>query len=112
MLVMLLGIVTLVSPVQPSNALLPMLVTLLGIATLVSPEQSLNAVPPMLVTLFGIVMLVSPEQSLNADCPMLMISSSKVSMPIPFSYILETSIAPKADGSVLVGNIFLPSAVV
>ena len=50
MLVTLLGIVTLVSPLQPKNASLPMLVTLLGIVTLVSPLQPKNASLPMLVT--------------------------------------------------------------
>ena len=39
MLVMLFGIVTLVSPLQPENAEDPMLVTLSGIVTLVSPLQ-------------------------------------------------------------------------
>ena len=39
MLVTLSGIVTLVSPVQPENALSPMLVTLLPIVTLVKPVQ-------------------------------------------------------------------------
>jgi hypothetical protein len=39
MLVTLLGIVTLVRPVQPENAEDPMLVTLLGIVTLVRPVQ-------------------------------------------------------------------------
>ena len=62
MLVTLLGIVMLVSPVQPVNALYPMLVTLLPIVTLVSPVQPLNALSPMLVTLLGIVMLVRLEQ--------------------------------------------------
>ena len=37
--VTLLGIVTLVNPVQAANALLWMEVTLLGIVTLVNPEQ-------------------------------------------------------------------------
>ena len=40
-----------------------MLVTLLGIVTLVSPLQPEKAIEPMLVTLSGIVMLVSPLQS-------------------------------------------------
>ena len=39
-----------------------MLVTLSGIVTLVSPLQPANALPPMLVTLSGIVTLVSPLQ--------------------------------------------------
>ena len=39
MLVTLLGIVTLVSPLQLSNAERPILVTLLGIVTLLSPLQ-------------------------------------------------------------------------
>ena len=40
MLVTLSGIVTLVKPLQPSNAPLPMLVTLSGIVMLVKPLQS------------------------------------------------------------------------
>jgi hypothetical protein len=43
MLVTLLGIVTLVRPVQPENAYAAMLVTLLGIVTLVRPVQPENA---------------------------------------------------------------------
>ena len=39
MLVTLSGIVTLVKPLQPENAELPMLVTLFGIVTLVKPLQ-------------------------------------------------------------------------
>ena len=39
MLVTLSGMVTLVKPVQPENAELPMLVTLSGMVTLVKPEQ-------------------------------------------------------------------------
>ena len=39
MLVTEFGIVTLVSPEQPENALQPMVVTELGIVTLVRPEQ-------------------------------------------------------------------------
>ncbi len=42
MLVTLLGIVTLVSPLQPENAPLPMFVTLFGIVTLVRPLQPQN----------------------------------------------------------------------
>ena len=56
------GIVTLVSELQPSNALLPIEVTLLPIVTLVSPLQSANATEPIEVTLSGIVTLVSPLQ--------------------------------------------------
>ena len=55
MLVTPSGIVTDVSPEQPSNAEYPMLVTLSGIVTDVSPEQPENAELPMLVTLSGIV---------------------------------------------------------
>jgi hypothetical protein len=44
------GIVTLVSPLQPENALSPIVVTLSLIVTLVKPLQSLNAQSPMLVT--------------------------------------------------------------
>jgi hypothetical protein len=50
MLVTLLGIVTLVRPVQPVNALSPMLVTLLGIVTLVRRNWPWNALSPMRVT--------------------------------------------------------------
>jgi hypothetical protein len=57
--VLIFGIVTLVRPLQPENAELPMLVTLLGIVRLVRPLQPENAELPMLVTLFGIVTLVN-----------------------------------------------------
>ena len=52
-------IVTLVRPVQPQNAYLPMLVTDLGMVTLVRslPE---NASTPMLVTELGMLTLVRP----------------------------------------------------
>ena len=50
MLVTLVGIVTVVSPLQPENAYSPMLVTLDGIVTDVSPLQPENAEDPMLVT--------------------------------------------------------------
>jgi hypothetical protein len=53
--VTLLGIVMLVSLLQPENAQSPILVTLLGIVTLVSPLQPENALSPILVTLLGIV---------------------------------------------------------
>ena len=46
MLVTLLGIVTLVRLVQPSNASSPMLVTLLGIVTLVRLVQSAERLVP------------------------------------------------------------------
>ena len=52
MFVTLLGIVTLVSPLQLENAPFPMLVTPSGIVTLVSPLQPENADSPMLVTHF------------------------------------------------------------
>ena len=70
MLVTLDGIVTLVRPLQPSNALSPILVTPDRIVTLVKPLQPSNALPPMLVTLDGIVTLVRPLQPLNASLPM------------------------------------------
>ena len=55
MLITLLGIVTLIKPVQPENAKSPMLVTLVGIVTLIRPRQPENAKSPMLVTLLGII---------------------------------------------------------
>ena len=53
MLVTLLGIVTLVKLVQPSNASFPMLVTLPGMVTLVRLVRPENAAFPMLVTKLG-----------------------------------------------------------
>lgn len=50
--------VTLIKPVQFSNAPRPMLVTPLPIVTLIKPLQPLNANLPMLVTLLGIITLV------------------------------------------------------
>ena len=58
MLVTLFGIVTLVSPVQPQNALSPISVTLSGIVTLVSPVQLWNAEPTIPFVPSLIVMLV------------------------------------------------------
>jgi hypothetical protein len=50
MLVTLLGMVTLVRPVLPENALVPMEVRLLGRVTLVRPVLPRNALSPMEVT--------------------------------------------------------------
>lgn len=47
-----------------------MFVTPSGIVMLVKPEQPENALSPILVTLLGIVMFVKPEQSENAPFPM------------------------------------------
>ena len=60
----------------------------------------------MHITLLGIVMLVRAEQSLKAFSPMVLTSPSKTSVPTPFSYVLERSIAPKVEGSVLFGKRF------
>jgi hypothetical protein len=69
MLVTLLGIVTVVRPVQYKNALLPMLVTLLPIVTLVTPKLVTYALFAMPVTKYvsaptvivaGIVIAVPP----------------------------------------------------
>ena len=46
--------------VQFENASPPILVTLLGIATLVRPVQNANELVPMMVTPVGIVTLVRP----------------------------------------------------
>ena len=70
MLVTLLGIVTLVSQLQPENAEDPIIATLFGIVTFVSPLQPENAEDPMPVTLSGIVTPVSPLQPENAEGPM------------------------------------------
>ena len=53
--VTLLGIVTVVKPVQPSKAHIPIEVTLLGIVTVVKPVQPSKAERPIEVTLLGIV---------------------------------------------------------
>ena len=42
--------ITLVRPVQPSNAWYPILITLLGIVTLVRLVQPRNALPPIATT--------------------------------------------------------------
>ena len=60
MLVTLLPIVTLVSPLQPLKAEVPMLVTLLPIVTLVSPLQPLKAEVPILVPL--VILTVKEEE--------------------------------------------------
>ena len=57
-----LGIVTLVSELQSSNADSPIALTLFGMVTLVSDEQPANANSPISVTLLGMVTLLSDEQ--------------------------------------------------
>jgi hypothetical protein len=64
MQVTLLGIVTLLRPVQLANASYPMLVTLLGITTFLRLVQPPNA-DPMLVTLLGIMTLLRLVQTEN-----------------------------------------------
>ena len=61
------GILTDVSPEQPSKAWSPMLVTLSGILTDVSSLQKLNAEFPMLVTPSGMVVLLHPFKSVLDD---------------------------------------------
>ena len=69
MLVTESGIVSDVSPEQPSNAWVPMLATESGIVTVVSPEQPLNAKPPMLVTEAGIATDVMESHPRSAQYP-------------------------------------------
>ena len=69
--VTLSGIVTLVRRVQPENASTPMLVTLAGIVTVVRLVQDWNAYSRMLVTLLGIVTQDIWVQDSNAELPML-----------------------------------------
>ena len=71
MLVTLLGIVMLVSLLQPLNAQITMLVTLSGIVMLVSLLQPLNASYLMLVTLSGIVYSVITFAMNILSCPFL-----------------------------------------
>ena len=72
---MLLGIVMLVSPVQPENIYGPMLDIPLPIETVPefvpSPVQPEKAEFPTLVTVFGIVSEVRPVQPENAESPTL-----------------------------------------
>ena len=67
--------VRLVSPVQPSNAPLPMEVTEPGMLISVSPLQYLNAPSPMVVTEFGMVSEASFPQFWNASLPMVVTDS-------------------------------------
>ena len=62
MKVMLSGIITEVSPVQPSNAKFPIEVTELPNVTEVSPVQYWKAPPPIEVTELPIVTEVKPLQ--------------------------------------------------
>ena len=107
MLVTESGIVTLVSPLQPSNAYFPTLVTLLGIIMLVKPLQPSNAEFPMLVTPLPIVTLVKPLQSLNAESPMLVTLSGIVTLVKPLqprnalNPMLVTLYPPSVDGIVI-----------
>ena len=82
MLVTLFPIVTLVKPLHPRNASLPMLVTLSPIVTLVKPLHPENALPPMLVTLSGIVTEVILSKPLKAS---LSISSTPSAMTMFFT---------------------------
>ena len=63
------GIVTVLSPVHPMNALSPTFVTLPGISMLVNNLQSANASTPMLVTLVEIDTLRTLLQPSNAPSP-------------------------------------------
>ena len=66
MVVMLLGKVTEVSPVQSANASTPIVVRLSGKMSWVSPVQSSNADPSMVVRVFGRSTVVSFLNSRNA----------------------------------------------
>ena len=77
MLVTLSGIVTLVSDVQPKNAVSSMLVTPSGIVTLVSSVQSMNALSPILVTFLP---LISPGITHVAPFPAYLLISSVPSL--------------------------------
>ena len=57
--------------VQPRKVSFSILVTLLGIVTEVKPLQPSNSFSSMRVTLSGMVMEVKLEQPLNADFPIL-----------------------------------------
>ena len=78
MLITELGIIILLSPLQPSNIDFIILVTESGIVTLVSPIQSRNADSPMLVTLFGIIMLERSLHYRNAFALILVIEFPKL----------------------------------
>ena len=65
MLVTLSGIVMLVKPLHPSNALSLMLVTLSGIVMLVNPLHWENASLPMLVTLPSSGMMLVLQPAIN-----------------------------------------------
>ena len=56
-----LGILTLISDVQPEKAPLPMEVTELGMEMLVREEQPEKARSPMEVTVFGMMVLLQPN---------------------------------------------------
>jgi len=87
MYVTLGGIVTLVKPLQPENAWLPMYVMLDGIVTLVKPLQPENAKSPMDVTgnppnvlgmesaPVGAASVVACETARWKVCPVVMVAS-------------------------------------
>ena len=62
---------TLVKPLQPLNAYIPIHVTLSGITRFVNPLQPLNAYDPISFTLSGIMTSLSLTQFRNALLPML-----------------------------------------
>ena len=88
--------VTLVRWLQAANALFPILVTLLGIVTLVRPVQPLNAAYPIpiLMTLLGIVTLVRAMQLANALSPIL------VETTVPPVAAAFDAVAKAAEGRV------------
>ena len=60
MLVMLSGNVSLVKPLQPSNAKTSISLTLLGNVSSVKPLQPQKARPSILATLFGMTLFLHP----------------------------------------------------
>ena len=106
--------VTLVKPLQPKNARLPMEVTELGMVTVVKLLQLSNTELPMEVTELGTVTLVKSRQPENAELPMKVTElgmvtevifepfakykgSTSTSLPIVTRSKLEVTISPLVE---------------
>ena len=107
----LVGIVTLVNPLQSANAEAPMDVTLLGIVMLVNSVQPENAPARTEMTLLGRVTLFNPVEPENAKLPMevtgrLLIVAGITKLPLalgllPVMVILPAFVENKKAGTTL-----------
>ena len=93
MLVTEFGMVMLVRPEHPENALLPMLVTEFGIVMLIKPEQPENAYS-MLVTVLGIKEFIHPAIKVFEAVSMIALQLSRESN---FEFPVSTTILVRPE---------------